>query len=50
MITSCKLPSKSGEVVDIAMGFDSIDGKHFLMIKITVIGFDQSNGDRKLME
>ena len=34
MITSCKLPSKSGEVADIALGFDSIDGKHFLMIKI----------------
>ncbi|CAG9808621.1 unnamed protein product [Chironomus riparius] len=26
MITSCKLPSKTGEIVDIALGFDSIEG------------------------
>jgi hypothetical protein len=26
MITSVKLPSKSGEVVDIALGFDTIEG------------------------
>jgi hypothetical protein len=27
MITSCKLPSKTGEIVDIALGFDNIEGK-----------------------
>ncbi|KAG5672726.1 hypothetical protein PVAND_002827 [Polypedilum vanderplanki] len=26
MITSCKIPSKSGEVADIVLGFDSIEG------------------------
>lgn len=27
MITSCKFPSKSGEIADIVLGFDSIEGK-----------------------
>jgi hypothetical protein len=26
MITSCKLPSKTGEIADIALGFDNIQG------------------------
>lgn len=27
MITSVKVPSKTGEIADVALGFDSIDGE-----------------------
>lgn len=27
MITSVKVPSKSGEIADVALGFDTIDGE-----------------------
>lgn len=28
MITSVKVPNKSGEIADVALGFDNIEGKN----------------------
>jgi hypothetical protein len=36
MITSCKLPSKTGEIVDIALGFDNIEGEIYRFFLNTI--------------